>query len=257
MLAAVETKMTDLALDLRSYPYSVRSHDHPHHQVILALEGALEMEIGGRCGRVDFAQGALVPAGTNHAFAGAGHNRFVILDIAAGSESGPGFSLAEGSPYFVVRRPVEHLLAFVASEGDGIGRQGSLVAPLLAASLFGDSARTGAGMPAPVTRALGFLRRAFHRPIGCEDAARAAGIGTARLHVLFKQWLGTTPGKYLADLRLADARDRLAGSAVPIADLALLAGFSEQSAFTRAFRRRFGESPAAYRRRLEFRHKIQ
>src|ERR1700679_3253730 len=73
--------MAQLALDLRSYPDEVRAHDHPHHQVILALEGALDMEIGTRSGRVDSGRGALVPAGTMHAFAGIGRNRFVTLDI--------------------------------------------------------------------------------------------------------------------------------------------------------------------------------
>jgi transcriptional regulator GlxA family with amidase domain len=63
------------------------------------------------------------------------------------------------------------------------------------------------------------------------------------------------PGRYLAEIRLGHARDRLSGSRDPIAAIALDAGFSEQSAFSRAFRRRYGESPAAYRR--ENRHKIQ
>jgi AraC-like DNA-binding protein len=55
----------------------------------------------------------------------------------------------------------------------------------------------------------------------------------------------------LSEIRLDRAKDRLAGSTEPIVEIALDVGFSEQSAFTRAFRRRFGESPAAYRRRLE------
>ena len=45
--------MTTLALDLRSYPGESHAHDHPYHQVIFALEGGLDMEIGGRAGRVD------------------------------------------------------------------------------------------------------------------------------------------------------------------------------------------------------------
>ena len=60
------------------------------------------------------------------------------------------------------------------------------------------------------------------------------------------------PAATLGEIRLDQAKDRLAGSAEPIVEIALGVGFSEQSAFTRAFRRRFGESPAAYRRRLEF-----
>jgi AraC-like DNA-binding protein len=126
---------------------------------------------------------------------------------------------------------------------------------LLAAAL----AESGADVQAPdaVLKAMAFIRRAYARPIGNRDVARAAGISTSRLQALFQQWLGQTPGRTLSEIRLDCAKDRLAGSAEPIVEIALGVGFSEQSAFTRAFRRRYGESPAAYRRRLEFRHKAQ
>ena len=102
--------MAQLALDLRSYPGEVRAHDHPHHQVILALEGVLDMEIGRRIGRVDSACGALVPAGTMHAFAGIGRNRFVTLDIATASPAEPADLLASKTTFFAVPGAVEQLL---------------------------------------------------------------------------------------------------------------------------------------------------
>src|SRR3954465_12626966 len=107
--------MTALALDLRSYPGEAHAHDHPYHQVILALEGGLDMEIGGRAGRVDSARGALVPAGTLHAFAGVGRNRFVPLDIGKDSQAEPARLLAADTPYFALPRAVEHLLAYLGS----------------------------------------------------------------------------------------------------------------------------------------------
>ena len=246
--------MAQLALDLRSYPGEVRAHDHPHHQVILALEGALDMEIGRRAGRVDSARGALVPAGTMHAFAGIGRNRFITLDIAAASVVAPQALLARETPFFAVPRAVEHLLGYVEARADSLAMEMDHVAPLLAAALAGPSA--DGAMPDGLQRAITFLRRAHRRPIGCDDAARAAGLSTARLHALFAQWIGMGPGRYLSEIRLGHARDRLSGGTDPIAAIALDAGFSEQSAFSRAFRRRYGESPAAYRRR-ENRHEIQ
>jgi AraC-like DNA-binding protein len=247
--------MTALALDLRSYPGESHAHDHPYHQVILALEGGLDMEIGGRPGRVDSARGALVPAGTLHAFAGVGRNRFLTLDIGRASAAAPLRLLATATPYFAIPRAVEHLLAYVGARPNDLGGDADHVAPLLAAALAENATETRA--PDAVLKATGFLRRAYPRPITCEDAARAAGISTAHLHALFKQWLGLSPGRYLGEVRLDRAKDRLAGGGEPIVEIALGVGFSEQSAFTRAFRRRFGESPAAYRRRLEPGHKPQ
>jgi AraC-like DNA-binding protein len=217
------------------------------------------MEIGGRPGRVDSAHGALVPAGTLHAFAGVGRNRFLTLDIGRASAAEPLHLLATATPYFVVSRAVEHLLAYVGARPNDLGSDADHVAPLLAAALADNA--TEARAPDAVLKATDFMRRAYPRPITCEDAARAAGISTAHLHALFKQWLGLSPGRYLGEIRLDRAKDRLACGGEPIVEIALGVGFSEQSAFTRAFRRRFGESPAVYRRRLERRsepgHKSQ
>jgi AraC-like DNA-binding protein len=252
--------MRSLALDLRSYPGESHAHDHPYHQVILALEGGLDMEIGGRAGRVDSARGALVPAGTLHAFAGVGRNRFLTLDIGKTSPAEPARLLAKPTPYFAVPRAVEHLLAYVASRPNELGEEAAdHVAPLLAAALAEISAE--AQTPETVLKATAYMRGAYARAIGNDDVARAAGISTSHLQALFQQWLGLTPGRYLGEIRLDRAKDRLLGSTEPIVEIALGVGFSEQSAFTRAFRRRFGESPAAYRRRLEGRleprHKAQ
>jgi AraC-like DNA-binding protein len=247
--------MTSLALDLRSYPGEPYAHDHLYHQVIFALEGGLDMEIGGRAGRVDSVHGALVPAGTLHAFTGVGRNRFVTLDIGAASAAEPARMLAAGTAYFAVPRAVEHLLAYIGTRAGNLGMDAAYVAPLLAAALAETTAEAAA--PDAVLRAVAFMRHAYPRAITCDDAARAAGISTAHLHALFKQWLGVSPGRTLSEIRLEQARDRLAGGPEPIVEIALGVGFSEQSAFTRAFRRRFGESPAAYRRRLEIRHKVQ
>jgi AraC-like DNA-binding protein len=240
--------MQSLALDLRSYAGVPYAHDHPHHQVVLALEGGLDMEIGGRSGRVDSARGAFVPAGMLHAFTGVGQNRFVTLDIDKASHAEPARLLTTGMRYFPVSRAVEHLLAYVASRQSVLGGDVEHLAPLLASALADTEAEVRA--PQAVLQATAFMRRAYPRPITCEDAAKAAGISTAHLHGLFKQWLGVSPGRYLGEFRLQRAKDRLSGSAAPIVEIALGVGFSEQSAFTRAFRRRFGESPAAYRRRL-------
>jgi AraC-like DNA-binding protein len=247
--------MADLQLDLRSYPGESHIHDHPYHQVVLALEGGLDMEIGGRVGRVDSARGALIPASTLHAFSGVGRNRFVTLDIGKAWAGEPGRLLATATPYFTVPRAVEHLLAYVGSRPDDLGHDADHVAPLLASALAGSPAEARA--PEAVLKATDFMRRAYARSITCAEVADVAGVSTAHLHALFRRWLGSTPGRTLGGIRLERARERLSGTPAPIVEIALAVGFSEQSAFTRAFRRRFGESPAAYRRRLEFRHKAQ
>jgi transcriptional regulator GlxA family with amidase domain len=191
----------------------------------------------------------LVPSETLHAFAGIGANRFVTLDIPAGIGNGADALFDRGSGFFTISSAVEHLLAFIRSRGDETQQDGMHIAPLLASALAADIAPGRAPAPRQLTCAVDFLRRSYLRPIDGRDVALASGLSTARLHVVFRNWMGTSPGRYLAALRLDHARGQLARSGASIAEIALAAGFSEQSAFARAFRRRFGESPAACRRR--------
>ncbi len=136
-----------------------------------------------------------------------------------------------------------------------VGGDADHVAPLLAAALADGSAEARA--PEAVLKATAFMRRAYARPITCEDAARAAGISTAHLHALFKQWLGVSPAARLSGIRLERARERLAGQRR--ADRRDRARCRLQRAerlhprLPPALRR----SPAAYRRRLEIGHKAQ
>jgi AraC-like DNA-binding protein len=81
-----------------------------------------------------------------------------------------------------------------------------------------------------------------------ESMAKALGCSVSRLHALFREELDASPHAWLLEHRLGKARAWLASSDAPIAEIALRAGFSEQSALTRALRKATGMTPAAYRR---------
>ena len=55
-------------------------------------------------------------------------------------------------------------------------------------------------------------------------------------------------GEYIRKLRIDKARQLLGTTAYPLAEIAYLTGFSDQSHFTRIFKQHTGQSPAAYRK---------
>jgi transcriptional regulator GlxA family with amidase domain len=65
---------------------------------------------------------------------------------------------------------------------------------------------------------------------------------------VFKDAFGRSPGAFAQALRLDEARRRLAARASSIGAVASSVGFASDDAFRRAFLRRFGVTPAAYRR---------
>lgn len=81
------------------------------------------------------------------------------------------------------------------------------------------------------------------------DVAALCGLSRSYFIRAFQATMGLTPHRWARERRLQRARDLVAGTSEPIAAIAASCGFADQSHFTRAFRARWGESPASYRRR--------
>jgi AraC-like DNA-binding protein len=77
------------------------------------------------------------------------------------------------------------------------------------------------------------------------DLARLAGISARSLRYAFHGQYGTTPMRYLRQVRLDRAREDLSRAHGSVADIAYYWGFANLSRFARAYRDRFGEFPAA------------
>jgi hypothetical protein len=71
-------------LGVRSYGASPGSHDHGHFQVLIGLDGVLELEVGGRGRRIAAGDGAVVPPGGQPACAG----RHRAVGLAGGAGRG-------------------------------------------------------------------------------------------------------------------------------------------------------------------------
>ena len=103
--------------------------------------------------------------------------------------------------------------------------------------------------PRWLSRAVEYLRAHRLARIRLSDVARDVGVHPSRLAHEFRTRVGASPGEYVRRLRLEWAAERLADDpGASIAEVALRAGFYDQSHFSRLFRRHFGIAPAAWRR---------
>lgn len=80
------------------------------------------------------------------------------------------------------------------------------------------------------------------------ELANGCQISVSRLTHLFKGELGITLKNYRLEHRLQASAVMLALTDVPIKAIAYNAGYHHTSSFMRAFKTRFGVSPACYRR---------
>lgn len=97
-------------------------------------------------------------------------------------------------------------------------------------------------------RAVDFVHAHFREGLRIAEIAAAADIEPSRLTVHFRRLHRVPIGSYVRRLRLEWAADRLVATKLPIARIAVEAGFTDQAHLTRAFKRATGSTPAAYRR---------
>jgi AraC-like DNA-binding protein len=106
-----------------------------------------------------------------------------------------------------------------------------------------------AGLRDPIVgRALALLhgQKAYRWTV--PELARESGASRSAFADRFTSLMGEAPMRYLARLRLRFAAERLRESQETIASVALDVGYESEAAFSRAFKREFGKSPAVWRR---------
>lgn len=83
-----------------------------------------------------------------------------------------------------------------------------------------------------------------------DEEIRRLGVTQHRMIRIFKEQYGVTPSEYMNELRIHEAKSRLAATGESIIDIAYSVGFNSLSAFYRLFRRMTGVSPANYRKTI-------
>lgn len=102
-----------------------------------------------------------------------------------------------------------------------------------------------------LSRALRALHADPAHPWTLETLARQAGLSRSAFAGRFHALTGFTPMRYLARWRLQLALDWLREGGLSLMDIAELAGYGSEAAFSRAFKRELGLTPGQARQGLE------
>ncbi|MBB6429670.1 helix-turn-helix domain-containing protein [Algisphaera agarilytica] len=98
-----------------------------------------------------------------------------------------------------------------------------------------------------VEPALSYIEANLGEPIGNDELAELCHYSTDHFAKVFRQVVGQTPGRYIAERRIAAAAQDLTFTDRTIDDIAESFGFANRFYFSRAFKRQVGVPPAAYR----------
>jgi transcriptional regulator GlxA family with amidase domain len=234
------------AVSLRHYGALEASDVHPFHQIVLGVDGAMDMAVDGIERRIDCQGAWIVPAGARHEYSAEGVNRQLVVDLPMATVAVPERFFERARPIDIDVSIVQMVRRMAAGANGGSQRFAWEAATHVCAALIADAAPLDA-------RALDFaridrwMRARLSEPLRVADLAAHCGFGMRRFHQVFCEAFGETPRRYLQRLRLDTALALLADPRETLTDVALQTGFADQSAFTHAFTRRFGMAPGQWR----------
>ena len=82
--------------------------------------------------------------------------------------------------------------------------------------------------------------------ISVEELSKSCGITPEYFRSIFKNHFGTSPLKYINNLKIERAKELISSGLYSISDAATLSGFADPSVFSREFKRAAGVSPSKY-----------
>ena len=101
--------------------------------------------------------------------------------------------------------------------------------------------------PGAMRRVREYVETHISESIDLAALAAIAGLSLYHFARAFKQSAGVTPHHYLVQRRVERAQEMLARTELSLSEIALAAGFSDQSHFARHFRQMLGRTPGQFR----------
>ncbi|CCQ09228.1 Transcriptional regulator, AraC family [Pseudoalteromonas luteoviolacea B = ATCC 29581] len=230
------------SLSVRHYAREMCSHQHSYNQLVLPLNGYLDIEVANFKGKVGVGQGIVIIADHLHAFRAHENARFIVADLNAL----PSNLLALTVPLFSLTEPMVHFLSFIEKQLHSEINE-SLEHHTL--TLFKSLLAVQSGLQTfdkRIERAIVLMKQELSSPLQIKQLAAVACLSATQFKLLFKQQVGSSPHRYLTQLRMEKAKALLRHTDMPIQLIAQQVGYFDHSAFTRRFSLSFGYTPHIY-----------
>jgi AraC family transcriptional regulator len=238
--------------------YSARTriplHSHPDAIFCIGLSGICTEAFAGRLRRYEASTVEFLPAGQCHSlhFPHADTRAFSIDVAGHWIERAREYSLLVGDSVHARGGPLSGLMIRIYDEFRRLDSASAVSIQGLALEMLAAVSRGGLHRPERrpdrrVASAEEFLRGHFTERVTLAQVAAAAGVHPVYLAREFRRVHGCTIGEYIRRLRVERARRQLRASDESLAAIAAGAGFSDQSHFSRTFKRLSGMTPASFR----------
>jgi AraC family transcriptional regulator len=234
-------------------------HVHAEPVISLVLEGDGVEEVGGRTRLVTAQDLLLTPAFALHGYRFGRSGRWFNMQLADAwlARVADGGAILPEAAQIIHSHAAAAWAARVRSEVRNRDTVSSLAIDGAMILMVADLARVRVDAAPRRPRWLRSVEEAIDAagPVAPSLAQLAQLAGVHQTHLLrtFRRHHGTTIANYVRRRRIERARVEVANGNRPLSAIAVDAGFTDQSHFTRVFRQTFGQTPGQYARSLRAR----
>ena len=230
-------------LSIRSYISQSRQHKHDYHQIVLPLQGVIEMKMGEFDGKVSVGDAFVIHAGLNHAFSADEAARFLVVDL---SQLPPNLCHAQTQKFLL--SPAT--LAYVQFAGlQLMSKTNAHLENAMCGMLLQLLEQQGQQLRIDprIASVISEIQQDISQNWSVERLAKLSFLSPTQFKTVFKSNLGQTSQQFVLQLRMEKAKALLTHTDLPVQLIGEKVGFSNPSAFTRRFSQFFGLSPKSYR----------
>jgi len=232
-----------IVCEYRTYTETINTHQHAFVQLILPLQGVLNIKTDQKNLKLSDSQLFLLPVECNHTFWATQNNRFLVLDIP--QVMLPGSSeLAKfpGGNTYEMDEKWKAIRLLLVNEMDMENGADSDVTMLLR---YFQKFLIKEDRPDSVT----YIQRHYNQDIKLEKLAQIEHYHVNYYCEWFKRTMHCTPLEYLKKVRIEHAKELLLGTNLNILQIAWEVGYAHHSSLTRAFKDIENITPQEYRQK--------
>lgn len=222
----------------RTYTDKCQTHSHPYGQLILPLQGNMNIKTNLFDLELDDESLFFLPPDFTHSFYGKSKNEFLVLDIPSKLFYTFGVKTFSRELHQVFDERWKAIRYLMLQETDS-----SALSDLVR---YSGSLLFQQNIP---PESIQFIHENFHRQVTLERLASIEHFNVSYYCKWFYNQTGMTPNAYIQKIRLEKAKELLETTELSLLEIALQVGYSHQSSLTRLFRKIEGLNPIWYRKR--------
>lgn len=231
--------MNDIVCEKKAYNDKIITHSHDYAQLVIPLDGEMNVGLEHHCFTVGVDSIYLLPFGVEHSFCCHGRNQFLITNIPSYLLGLGKYKLCNGIKYELDERwkAIRFLLLDEFEHGTGSKDAISKLCYYFVPDMLNGK------IPESVT----YIREHYNENISVETLARIENYSIAYYSEWFKKSMGKLPMVYLHELRIERAKELLRSTNLNIMQVSREVGYTYESSFTKRFTIAEKISPKAYR----------